>query len=219
MGLKGAIPGLVIGVLAFCACNSGRSVARPVQDQPSVASGSKGAVPPDGQTKSLSGEEQNAWRQRLDVPARCTGYDSNDPSSTSARVMQLDSSLSIVDIPCMLGAYQGSHLMFLWNDTAHSAKALTFSAFEKKRHAEQPSESQMTEIWGQTNFDNAGKQLLVFSEDRQIGDCGWQAVYTFPNGTPSLREFRLKTVCDGKDAMKPDKWPLVSLPQSAPAKR
>jgi len=164
-----------------------------------------------GKSTPLSPEEQQAWRKRLPLPARCPDYDPDpsDPDSFGARVLIVSEKQTIVDARCMLGTYQPSHLVFLWDGAA--AKALSFPVYQTKPPAKTPSRADVGELWGQTEFDASAKRLKVFNRFRQSGDCGWWALYSFPNGAVKVDEFHLKADCDGNDPMNPQHWPAVTI--------
>jgi Protein of unknown function (DUF1176) len=162
---------------------------------------------------ALSAEEQQAWRKRLPLPARCAEYDPDptDPDSFGARILVLNEKQTVVDARCMLGTYQPSHLIFLWDNSGGSAKALSFPVYQANPPSKTPKRADVSELWGETEFDASSRQLKVFSKFRQAGDCGWWALYSFSNDGVKLDEFHLKSNCDGNDSMNPQHWPAVRV--------
>jgi hypothetical protein len=68
------------------------------------------------------------------------------------------------------------------------------------------------ELWGLPEFNPTTKELYILNKFRGPGDCGTLATYSFQGGTPKLKEFRAKTVCDGKGSNNPKSWDKVALP-------
>jgi len=207
----------ILTLLILCiACTSHDKAAQRAPESATTRVGSSAESSVQAEKRSdkavsLSPDEQQTWRKRLPLPAKCPNYDPDpsDPDSFGARVLMLNEKQTVVDARCMLGSYQPSHLVFLWDGTA--AKPLTFPVYQTKPPAKTPSRSDVGELWGLTEFDAAAKQLKVFSKFRQDGDCGWSAVYSFPDGVVKVDEFHLKSDCDGNDAMNPQHWPAVQV--------
>jgi len=207
-----------LSLLILCiACTLHDRDSRPVSAMPAAGSGTTDSAAAAQAAKDsskpvpLSTDEQLAWRKRLPLPARCPEYDPDpsDPDSFGARVLVLREKQTVVDARCMLGTYQPSHLVFLWDGSA--AKALSFPIYQTKSPARTPTRREVGELWGLTEFDASSKQLKVFNKFRQTGDCGWWALYSFPEGAVKIDEFHLKADCDGTDPMNPQHWPSVAI--------
>lgn len=201
-------------LLVCIACTSHENAPRMVAEAGPSASPAQGqAEKSGGKQVPLSTDEEQAWRKRLPLPAKCPDYDPDpsDPESFGARILALTDKQTVVDARCMPGTYQPSHLVYLWDSSDNAARPLSFPVYQTKPSSKTPSRSDISELWGETEFDPASKHLKVFNKFRQTGDCGWWALYSFAGGAVKVDEFHLKTECDGKDPMNPQHWPSVSI--------
>jgi Protein of unknown function (DUF1176) len=206
-------------LIVFVSCTSQDKTldGKPLAPNAHVDEGSATSAAPlqadksDQKTAELTPKEQQAWRKRLPIPANCSEYDPDDPDSVGARILRLNDRQTVVDARCMLGSYQESHLIFLWDATNRKGERLNFPVYQRRPSAKTTTETELDQLWGQTEFDSSAKQLKVFSRFRQTGDCGWWALYSFPSAAVKLVEFHLKSECDGKDPMNPQGWPSVTV--------
>lgn len=162
----------------------------------------------------LTRADRAPWRQALAWPADCEQafQDSAAADAVGIEVYPLSAGRSLVEVRCAWGAYQGSQIYYLYDETGRPPKGqpLTFEIRESPdERSLVPSETR--EVWGLPAFDPKTGELVVLDKFRGPGDCGTLATYRFENGRPRLALLRAKTACDGTGADEPEKWPEVPL--------
>jgi len=132
-------------------------------------------------------------------------------------VYALSPGRSLVEVRCAWGAYQGSQVYYLFDETRQPPGALPLT-FEVRESPDDRSlvKSETREVWGLSTFDPKTGQLSVLNKFRGPGDCGTLATYGFAAGEARLTALRAKTACDGQGGEEPEKWPEISLPPLPP---
>jgi len=164
----------------------------------------------------LTYADRETWRALLHWPDWCErGFALAGNTQAGLRFYSLRPSIYLVEVSCAPGAYQGSYAYIYWDETKSppGATLLEFPVYQPDEdHPAKLRKSNLTELWGSPTFSEKAGQLLVLWLSRDLGDCGWLAVYTFPQGKVRLDLFRIKTACDGKLVNQPDRWRRVSVP-------
>lgn len=140
------------------------------------------------------------------------GFSPADPAYGGLSFHELEPGRYLVQVDCGWGAYQGSQVYFFYDETRRPplARPLTFEVASSP-DGERLERRQAAELTGVPTFDQAGKELVLFSKSRGPGDCGILAKYRFQDGRAVLRELRAKLSCDGRLADEPEKWEEIPL--------
>ena len=162
----------------------------------------------------LTRADREAWRQALGWPADCeeSFTASAVPEAAGIEVHSLSPGRSLVEVRCAWGAYQGSQIYYLYDESRQPARGEPL-AFEVRESPDEKSlvANETPEVWGLPSFDSRTGQLEVLNKFRGPGDCGTLATYRFVDGRPRLARLRAKVACDGKGAEEPERWPEVPL--------
>ncbi len=166
----------------------------------------------------LTHKERAAWREILKWPADCedafaTTHNTQDDGFAGLEFYELSDRRYLVEVACAAGAYQGSQVYVLFDESKspHQTNVLSFQNYVAEDEDKLEKE-ETAELWGTATFDARSKQLTMLNKYRGPGDCGALAAYGFEDGTPKLLEFRAKTKCDGRGAENPKQWKKVLLP-------
>lgn len=180
--------------------------ARPVAERAAARARDGGAALPPAADRA-------AWRARLRWPPSCEA----DPrigaeaGRSGVTLFALPAARILVEVQCGRGAYQASFLYYVVNAGAGapSAESLRFPTFDGVRWRTEQ------EIAGLPSFDEATREMEIFSKDRGLGDCGRLLRYGFPGGVPTLLWLRMRlctdTLPEVDAAPDPKSWPLVPL--------
>jgi len=135
------------------------------------------------------------------------------PEAPGVAVYALAPGRSLVEVRCAWGAYQGSQVYYLYDESRQPTGVLPLS-FEVRESPDERSlvKSESREVWGLPTFDPQSRQLSVLNKFRGPGDCGTLATYRFVDGKAQLATLRAKAACDGQGGEEPEKWPAVPLP-------
>lgn len=112
-------------------------------------------------------------------------------------VFALDSKNSLILIPCLFGAYQGSHMAYIVSNNAETVKPVLVLSYDDSVKALVPSFDLTT-----ASFDEKTGKLSTFAKGRGLGDCGQTSVSeikksTYGDYTVKTVEIRNKSECDG----------------------
>jgi len=176
------------------------------------------AAPPAPALKrtGLTRADRPAWRQVLGWPADCEQAfqeSSSVPEEAGVALYELAPGRSLVEVRCAWGAYQGSQVYYLYDETRRPPAVLPLT-FEIRESPDEGAlvKSESREIWGLPTFDPRARELSVLNKFRGPGDCGTLATYRFETSGVRLARLRAKIACDGEGAEEPEKWPEVPLP-------
>ncbi len=162
----------------------------------------------------LSIAARAAWREVLQWPAECE--ESFQPATEDyggLTFYPLATGESLVEVVCMVGAYQLSQVYLHYRETPPpAAHLLSFPLYFPDEQGEWQRE-EATELTGLPEFDPDSHELTLLTKYRGVGDCGSLARYRFEDGTPHLVEFRGKAACDGSA----EEWPRIG-PLAPPSK-
>jgi len=182
--------------------------------RPASAPAPAAQSPPAPRKPGLTRADRPAWRQLLGWPADCEEafQASAAPDAPGISVYALAPGRSLVEVRCAWGAYQGSQVYYLYDETRQPAGVQPLT-FEVRESPDEGSlvKSESREIWGLPTFDPPSGQLSVLNKFRGPGDCGTLATYRFVDGRAQLAELRAKVACDGQGAEAPERWPEVPL--------
>ncbi|CAN5895746.1 hypothetical protein BH23GEM7_BH23GEM7_12670 [soil metagenome] len=164
------------------------------------ARNSGGTADPPLPRTDLTPEDRAAWYQLLAWPEECErSFVPTNEADGGLTFYPLAEGRSLVEVVCLVAAYQRSHLYLMYDErtTPPQARLLRFPTYVL-----QPGQSwaphQSAELTGIPEFDAAGDELTVLTRFRGVGDCGSVARYGFEGGQPVLLDFRGKVECDGR---------------------
>ncbi len=109
---------------------------------------------------------------------------------------RLADGVTLVQVTCAAGAYQGSSVFVRLDETTEPAVArtLTFTTFTSADGATlEPDET--VEVWGETTVLAETQQLTVLTVARQLRDCGTWARYALDAPEPRVVEVFAQVVC------------------------
>jgi hypothetical protein len=162
---------------------------------------------------SLSKSDRTRWRAVLKWPDDCeSGFALREGDDAGLRFHALGGRRYFVEVACAPGAWQGSQIYYFLDERASPAAArpVEFATWEAGGPAgETLVRRRATELFGNTEYAAAGRELKVVNRYRGSGDCGSYAVYRISAGKAELKEFRAKVKCDGEGADEMDGWPKV----------
>jgi hypothetical protein len=185
------------------------------RDRPEPPASRTAAPSPPRRKADLTRADRPAWRQILGWPADCEEafQASAAPDAPGLSVYVLPSGRSLVEVRCAWGAYQGSQVYYLYDETRQPPGVLPLT-FEVRESPDERSlvKGESREVWGLSTFDPQTRQLSVLNKFRGPGDCGTLATYRFVDGKAQLAKLRAKVACDGQGDEAPEKWPEVPLP-------
>ncbi len=159
----------------------------------------------------LTREDRAAWRRRLAWPADCEDEFQATalPAAAGLSIYPLAPGRSLVEVRCAWGAYQGSQMYYLYDETRQPrAEPLSFEVRESPDDRSLVK-SETREVAGLPTFDPRSRELSVLDKFRGPGDCGTLATYRFVDGRPRLVKLRAKVACDGRGAEEPERWPEI----------
>ncbi|MCA1591266.1 MAG: DUF1176 domain-containing protein [Acidobacteria bacterium] len=215
---------LILALLAGCAVPGGPPVGKGETPSPTMESTPRESHAPaspspaatlsesgPGKT-NLTGKDRRAWRAVLKWPDDCEDAFERtmDRETAGLEFYELASGRYLVEIKCTNGAYQGYQFYSYLDETKSppAAKLLTFTTYESEDD-DKSEKKKVEEVWGLPDFDAKAKSLKILNKYRGPGDCGSLATYEFREGVPSLKEFRLKSKCDGKGGGHPERWEKI----------
>ena len=170
----------------------------------------------------LKKNHRAAWHAVMKWPVDCEdAFAVRGDDSAGLQFYSLGAGKSLVAVACAPGAYQGSQIYYLLDESGSTAaaKALEFPTWD----ASGPDGTRLerrrtTELTGSAQYKPAARELHVLNRYRGPGDCGSFAVYLIGNGGVELKKFRAKVQCDGRGAEHPERWPLVYPAKATPGK-
>ena len=88
--------------------------------------------------------------------------------------------VSLIEVTCLMGAYQGTYRYYIYDETRipAEAEALEFEVGNPDKLLEgrfAPEKSM--ELIGTPAFDSKKKELSILTKTRGVGDCGSYTVY------------------------------------------
>src|SRR5436305_10698186 len=176
-------PLLLASLSLSCGDRGGEPGARPVPPAASRTPSTAPAPVPPPQTArpapalkrtGLTRADREPWRQALGWPADCEEafQASAVPEAPGVEVYALSPGHSLVEVRCAWGAYQGSQLCYLYDETRQPPGALPLT-FEVRESPDDRSlvKSETREVWGLPTFDPRTGRLSVLNKFRGPGDC------------------------------------------------
>jgi hypothetical protein len=169
--------------------------------------------PPKLSKTGLKKSDRSGWRAVLKWSDDCeSGFALRDDGSSGLDFYSLGDRVSLVQVMCAPGAYQGSQTYYVLDErtTPPSAKPLEFTTWEAGGPEGKTLERrQTTELTGNAEFAQRTGELMIVNRYRGPGDCGSYAVYRIAGGKAEVKDFRAKLDCDGEGADHPERWPKI----------
>jgi hypothetical protein len=200
-------------LLSF-ACSSRTEPPAPPAAAPAPVAAPVAQSAPSLKKTGLTRADRQAWQQALGWPADCEeAFQGSAPADAAGIALyELAPGRSLVEVRCAWGAYQGSQVYYLYDETRQPASALPLT-FEIRESPDERSlvRGETREVWGLPTFDPKTGQLEVLNKFRGPGDCGTLSTYRFVEGRVILAKLRAKVACDGQGAETPETWPEIPL--------
>jgi hypothetical protein len=126
------------------------------------------------------------------------------PVSMEAEAFALDAKQALVLIPCVMGAYQGSSLVFIAPRGGAPARPLILATPYRGNDPERSDYAGMNELT-EPEFDPKDGTLHMSAKGRGIGDCGMYASWIWDGLAFRLSDFGLQQACGGVEI----DWPTL----------
>jgi Protein of unknown function (DUF1176) len=104
----------------------------------------------------------------------------------------------IVQVMCMLGAYQGGYEYYLLTETGGKTQSKPLNLLKVWEDGGKKMRLEDNTLGGLPTYNAANRELTVFNKARGLGDCGTFGRYKFENDRFVAQEIRAKSECDGK---------------------
>jgi hypothetical protein len=194
-----SLSALLVVLVVFFACAASPSVPASSEGQQNSSSSAENGL----KQENLSYTDRLAWRSHLHWPQDCeSSFDYPDKTLAGLAFYQLSDKHSLVQVTCTLGAYQGTYVFLLLDESASPARSnlLHFMTYEDSGETGpgRLQKTQATELTGTPEFDRSSKQLRIINKFRGLGDCGFLTSYSFSKGEPELTGLQGKLDCCGK---------------------
>lgn len=181
------------------------------------------ATPKTLKKKELTLADRKHWRNLLQWPEDCEAHFSDYGDEFAGLTFHnLDENQYIIEVTCIVGAYQGSHL-FYWveeqDNQIDQTQLLEFEQFTEiesleprpKVHFEKFTDAL---VWGTTLFNAKNNELTNLNRYRGAGGCGTRSVYKLERPKPKVVEFRARVNCT-PHYVPPERWKRYPLEQIA----
>lgn len=132
-------------------------------------------------------------------------------------VYPLSTDLSLVEVVCTLGSYQGYQHYYVVDLelNVRGAQAIKLSVPADNITDGLVKANETDEIWGYPEFDLENLRLTMTRRFRGIGDCGVQTTYQFSEqGDANINSVRFQPCAENvkeKDFVPPNEWPQVKV--------
>jgi hypothetical protein len=178
---------------------------RPAEDAETVrVSGADSAGPqPSTSVRELprtnvTATDRARWRGVLQWPAECeNAFELTHISSDGGLFFRaLEDGVTLIEVTCAAGAYQGSAVFVRLDENASppAARTLMFATYTSADN-ETLERTESTELWGEAMFLQDARELTLLSVSRQTRDCGTWSRYSLAEAAPRLLELYAQIVC------------------------
>ena len=124
------------------------------------------------------------------------------PGEIEPAAFALSDRMSLVLLPCLMGAYQGSSLGVLVDRTTAAVSKLALPlAFQGN-----PAPDDPTDMLTEPDFEAETGTLSLFAKGRGIGDCGLTASWIWDGQAFQLSALNYQDACGG---VEPGDWPSL----------
>jgi hypothetical protein len=214
MGSRSRLLPLCLVLSLACRQRPEPPAPRPASPPPPAPAAQPTPSAPTLKRTGLTRADRKAWQQALGWPADCEEAFQGSAAVDAAGVSldEISPGRSLVEVRCAWGAYQGSQVYYLYDETRQPAGALPLT-FEIRESPDDRSlvRGETREVWGLPTFDPRTRELQVLNKFRGPGDCGTLATYRFSDGKARLAKLRAKVACDGQGAEAPEAWPEIPI--------
>lgn len=155
--------------------------------------------------------DRAAWRALLHWPQSCESDWHVGHPDTAGVVSRKAGARKLVVVDCILGAYQGTQMLYLV-DAARKATGPLRLHLYADHGTGRPKPAYRTRILGVASFVPATGRLVIFDRFRGIGDCGVYSTFRLLGSRFVPVEVRAKLACDGKGGGDPSGWPKLPVP-------
>jgi hypothetical protein len=139
---------------------------------------------------------------RAEASAAKALADCDTDSSMAPEADALDQRQALVLIPCFMGAYQGSSLVFV----ARRAGGGVRQQILPLPYLGEDPEHGRTDMVTEADFDPRTGMLSMLAKGRGLADCGLSASWIWDGAAFQLSAMRMQSACGGVD---PDDWPIL----------
>lgn len=151
------------------------------------------------------------WRAILHWPASCESSWRQVGSFAGIVTWKTADGRRLVEVSCILGAYQGTFMLYLVDADKKAVGPLALHIYEDPGTGK-PRPKRLTQILGTASFVPKTGVFTVFDKFRGPGDCGVFSTFKLTGGRFVPTEARAKLACDGKPPFDPARWPKLPLP-------
>jgi len=188
-----------------------------------AASGQKLPAPARLPRANLTVRDRADWRHVLNWDETCEKeFQSSRVAEDGGLVFhQIVPSVSLVEVLCSAGAYQPSFVIVRLDERSQPpvADVLTFVTYESMDGSSLQS-AQQVEMTGEPSILAEQRELTVLNVFRQTRDCGIWTRYGILDGTPQLKELRVRLPCptgagvpaSPEPGRPPRGWRLIASP-------
>jgi Protein of unknown function (DUF1176) len=155
--------------------------------------------------------DRAAWRAIVRWPAACERTWQKDLGA-GITVWRANSEVRLVEVSCLLGAYQGTGMLYFVRTDRRVDGPLPLLIYEDPGTGV-PTARRRTVILGTIDFDARTERLTVLDKARGIGDCGIFSTFGLSDDRFVLLETRAKLACNGKPPFDPARWTKLPLPR------
>jgi len=147
---------------------------------------------------NVTSTDRARWRELLAWPAGCEDAFglTHAPDVGGLFFHTLGEGVTLVQVACAAGAYQGSAVFVRLDENVSppAAKVLSFETYTSPDGAGLES-APSVELWGEVMFLASAKELTLLSVSRQMRDCGTWSRYSLVEEAPRLIELYARIAC------------------------
>lgn len=174
-----------------------------------------------------SAADRQAWRALLHWPASCEDvWQETRPDRAGVVSQRFSSGTRIVQITCVVFAYQENFLLYLIDDNRHVTGPLVLPIYVAGEDDE-PKLVRKAEVLGISSVACSGKEympcehddypppagtLAILAKGRGRGDCGFYSTFKLSGRRLVPVEARAKRACDNEEPFDPRLWPKLRRP-------
>jgi Protein of unknown function (DUF1176) len=152
-----------------------------------------------------------AWRALLHWPRSCESDWQIGHPDTAGVVSWKAGARKLVAVDCILGAYQGTQMLYLVDAAKKVTGPLRLHLYVDPG-TRKPKPTYRMRVLGVATFTPATGRLVIFDRFRGIGDCGVYSTFRLAGARFVPVEVRAKLACDGKGGGDPSRWPKLPVP-------
>lgn len=168
-----------------------------------------GASPAAALPGTSSAKDRAAWRALLRWPASCEkDWRGGHPDTAGIQVWRAGEGRRLVAVSCLVGAYQGTSVLYLLDRAGRPGAALRLHLYRDPGTG-RPTPTRTTRPLGTLSFTTRTRTLWIVDRFRGVGDCGISSKLRLQGTRFVPTVTRAKVACDGKPPYDPERWPKL----------